>query len=166
VVGAWNDTGTKQPGWLLGVEDARFVFALSSHGQSGVTTVTARVGVVGESWQHLAAVYDGKEMLLFVNGQLSHGSPEPSGEVAYPEAVTLLIGADATGDPRARFSGHIDDVRLWHRARTTAEIKRDMNYRLTGDEPGLVGYWRLDRASKDMVPDMTPGKHDARRRAP
>jgi hypothetical protein len=166
VVGAWKDTGTRQPGWLLGVEDARFVFALSSDGQSGVTTVTARAGVVSESWQHLAAVYDGKEMLLYVNGQLSHGSAEPSGDVAYPDAVRLLIGADATNDPRARFSGRIDDVRLWHRARTAAEIKRDMNYRLSGDEPGLAGYWRLDRASEDTVPDTTMGKHDARRCPP
>jgi hypothetical protein len=162
VVSAWKDTDTGPGGWLLGIEDARFVFALSSRDASGLTRVWARGGVVPDSWQHLAAVYDGHEMRLYVNGQLSHGSAEPSGDIVYPDGARLMIGGDANDNPRARFSGRIDDVRLWRRVRTSTEIKRDMSCRLTGKESGLAGYWRLDHANDHGVPDATDNRHDAR----
>lgn len=37
--------------------------------------------------------------------------------------------------------GHISDVRIWDRARTQAEIYRDMHRRLLGRESGLKAYW-------------------------
>ena len=61
------------------------------------------------------------------------------------------------------YAGHIDDVRLWNRALTGAEIKDNMDYRLQGAEPGLVGYWRLDLCKNDIVPDAVKERHDARK---
>ena len=58
------------------------------------------------------------------------------------------------------------DVRLWNRARTSAEIADNKDYRLEGNEPGLMGYWRLDRCKDDVVPDETGGEHNARKCSP
>ena len=40
-------------------------------------------------------------------------------------------------------SGNLSDVRIWNVARTPAEIQANYTNRLTGTEPGLVGYWPL-----------------------
>jgi hypothetical protein len=41
-------------------------------------------------------------------------------------------------------NGAIDEVRIWSIARSQADIQSTMNTTLTGSEPGLVGYWKLD----------------------
>ena len=39
--------------------------------------------------------------------------------------------------------GSISDVRIWNVARTPEQIAANYTNRLTGTEPGLVGYWPL-----------------------
>ena len=51
--------------------------------------------------------------------------------------------------------GIIDEIRLWNRPRSQSELKNDRHVRLTGLEPGLVGYWRFDEASGDTIYDQT-----------
>ncbi|MGD1701697.1 LamG-like jellyroll fold domain-containing protein [Dapis sp. BLCC M229] len=42
------------------------------------------------------------------------------------------------------FSGQMDEVRIWNYARTKEEINIDKDHRLTGTEPGLLGYWHFE----------------------
>ncbi len=44
-------------------------------------------------------------------------------------------------------------------ARSAGEIAAAMRQRLTGDEPGLLGYWRFDEGQGTMARDLT-GNHD------
>ncbi len=53
------------------------------------------------------------------------------------------------------FAGTIDEVRIWNYARSQTEIRRDMCRRLTGNEPGLVGYWRFDECSGNIAFDAS-----------
>src|SRR5581483_7880079 len=41
------------------------------------------------------------------------------------------------------FSGQLDEIRIWNRARAAAEIAADYNRVLRGNEPGLVNYYRF-----------------------
>jgi hypothetical protein len=158
-----GDEGTQSHGWVLGVGDGQFGLGLVSRGASGRTIVPSRGDAYPERWQHLAAVYDGVEVRLYVDGQLRNGSDEPSGDVPYPDPARLLIGGDEFSGALQCFSGRIDDVRLWKRARSGAEIKRTMNCRLKGDEPDLVAYWRLDQSEGELAPDSTKDGHPAHR---
>ena len=124
----------------------------------------ARGSFAPGQWHHLAAVYDGAVMRLHVDGQLVNGSTKQSGDIAYPAKGRLLIGGYENQDGVKSFSGRIDEVRLWNRVRTAADIKQAMNSRLTGSEPGLVGYWRLDQGKGDAVPDGVKEKHDAKKK--
>jgi hypothetical protein len=58
------------------------------------------------------------------------------------------------------FAGVMDDVRLWKRTRSSAEIQSDMHYRLTGLEPNLAAYWRLDEGSGNILHDDTNNGED------
>lgn len=50
--------------------------------------------------------------------------------------------------------GMVFDVRFWHKARGQAEALADMHHRLSGDEPGLVGYWPLDEGDGETANDL------------
>ena len=45
--------------------------------------------------------------------------------------------------PPVNFKGAIDDVVVWKVERTEAEIRHDMQARLTGKEPGLAADWNF-----------------------
>lgn len=55
------------------------------------------------------------------------------------------------------YQGKIENVRFWHRARTQAEAAGDMRNRLSGNENGLVGYWKLDEGGGSVAPDSAGG---------
>jgi hypothetical protein len=162
-VGVWMDDENEPKGWLLGIFDGEFGFALASRARPKATFVKAKGGFARDRWYHLAGVYDGAEMRLYVDGRGRNGSPEQAGEIAYAGASRFVIGSYQSPDGMLPFSGRIDDVRLWNRALTGAEIKNNRNYRLQGTEPGLAGYWRLDLCKKELVPDGAKG-NDAKKR--
>ena len=59
------------------------------------------------------------------------------------------------------FDGIVDEVRAWSIARTATQIQATMRTRLVGNEPSLVGYWRLTEGASTDRPPPT-----ARRDAP
>lgn len=64
-------------------------------------------------WYHLAGVYDGTEMRLYVDGVLSGVTPFAGGPITYAQSNPLYIGADVdSGSIAAFFPGAIDEVRI------------------------------------------------------
>ncbi|NCS11951.1 MAG: hypothetical protein GPJ08_12735 [Microcystis aeruginosa G13-09] len=53
------------------------------------------------------------------------------------------------------FAGKMDEVRIWNKARTQAEIQADMNHQLTGTESGLIGYWQFSEGTGNTVTDLS-----------
>ena len=74
------------------------------------------------TWTHLAATYDGATLNLFVNGVLT-GSRAASGLLAISADALTLGGNDIWGE---FFAGAIDDVRIYNRALSGAEIAVDV----------------------------------------
>lgn len=76
-----------------------------------------------DQWVHLAGVYDGKEVRLYVDGKLVDA--KPGGGKRTPNRLPLFIGADPDGRGRATrsFLGAIDEVRLSSTARYTDTFK-------------------------------------------
>ncbi|MFC4006137.1 LamG-like jellyroll fold domain-containing protein [Nonomuraea purpurea] len=74
------------------------------------------------SWSHLALTYDGATLRMFVNGQ--QVDQTPLNAELYDDGSPLRIGGNAVWSEY--FSGLIDEVRVYNRAQTTAEIQTDM----------------------------------------
>ena len=53
------------------------------------------------------------------------------------------------------FQGLLDEIRIWNIARDAGDILRDMTQPLTGTEPGLVCYFRLDEGLGGLTGDAT-----------
>jgi hypothetical protein len=78
-------------------------------------------------WTHLAATYDGQTQRLYVNGMQVSSSPQ-TGLLETSDGV-LRIGANRTFG--SFFNGRMDEVRLFDRARSAAEVQADMNAKLS-----------------------------------
>ena len=78
---------------------------------------------VGE-WYHFAGTFDGKTMKVYVNGKLE-GEATNNVPIA-PSDLELWIGGDDFGRPTDFFPGTIDEVRLYEKTLTEAEIQKVM----------------------------------------
>jgi hypothetical protein len=74
-------------------------------------------------WTHLAASYDGAAMRLYVNG-VQVASRAQTGAIA-TSTDPLQIGGDSIYGQY--FAGRIDEVRIYNRALSAAQIQSDMN---------------------------------------
>ena len=95
---------------------ARIAGEGSSRGSSGATAVPVN------TWTHLAATYDGTTLRLFANGT-QVGSAAMSGTLVKSANALSIGGSLVWGE---YFEGLIDEVRIYNRALTAAEIRTDM----------------------------------------
>ncbi|MHC4406165.1 MAG: LamG domain-containing protein, partial [Planctomycetota bacterium] len=90
-------------------------------------------------WTHLAGSYDGREIRVYVNGELQHAVAAP-GRIS-KSGEPLFIGALAP-DARA-FHGRLEDIRVWDRALADLEIAQAASGRQDAAlNHGLVARWR------------------------
>src|SRR5687768_396203 len=120
-------------------------------GLSGDTskTVTARAAWKDGKWTHVAAVWDGAEAAIWVDGKKAAGEKiEGFGKFATSKSP-LVIGHAA--DPKIKskdfFEGFVSDVAVWNDVVTTPA-------RLTGKEPKLAGFWELRGKADGLSPAL------------
>lgn len=106
------------------------------------------------SWHHVAGSFSGTELKIYIDGVLDDQYSFTATTIA-PSANALSIGNGWDGAAYLPLHGSIDEVRIWNIVRTEAEILACMNSRLDGNEPGLLGYWRLDENSGITTADLT-----------
>jgi hypothetical protein len=115
-------------------------------------------GMMQDTWFHVAGSYDGgTKTHAFINGVEIGTGFTITGPLVTPTNQPLYVGA---GTVRNYLTGSIDEVRIWNVARTAAQIARDMNFRLVGNEAGLVGYYRFDEGSGTTARDATSGANN------
>lgn len=108
-----------------------------------------------DTWCHIAIVFDAGQVRTYVAGQLQDTRDEVqfSGDGAGP----LAIGR---GFQQQRWlDGSTREHRIWNVARSQAEIQRDKHRRLEAQQPGLVGYWRLDEGQGETAFDRSASEN-------
>ncbi len=99
----------------------RLRFRLKTGGST--TTLIASSGDLPEDrWLHAAAVYDGSSMELFLDG-VSVGSTGKSGTLTTAPSVPVWIGGNPTEPSGKPWKGRIDEVRIYDRALSAAELQ-------------------------------------------
>ena len=138
------------------VVNSKFVF---STGGDADVMVRSTTSVNLGDWVHVAAVrvQQTGTLRVYVNGRL-----EAVQSGAATSTLDTPVDIDIGGNPvnNRYFDGLMDEVRIWNRARTGNEIAANMSRRLTGTEPGLVGYWRMDEGSGEVAHDSSPSGND------
>lgn len=103
------------------------------------------------TWVHLAGTFDGSDIRLYVNGALAGTQSNPGTAINLSE-VRICIFAVGTTD---LMDGAIDEVRWWNIVRSGQDISADYMQVLSGNEPGLVGYWRFEESSGQDLLDSS-----------
>lgn len=88
---------------------------------STYNAVSSTLGGVGNTWIHAVMMWDGTTLYLYINGaQVASGSQTID---ATPSGQIFRIGANGGLSAVAPLNGRVDDVRVYNRALSTAEIK-------------------------------------------
>ena len=155
--------GGSSHGYALYLQNGRPRFAVRVDGKPASVVAKAKVG---EQWVHLAGVLTAeKELRIYVDGKPA-GSAKADGFITQDPQEAMEIGADAgstVGDYTSPlgFKGLIDEIRIYHRALSEAEIAK---YALSRGEAavnkeGLVLWFTFD---KDDAADMSGNRNNGK----
>ncbi|MCW4001640.1 MAG: hypothetical protein NWE97_00410 [Candidatus Bathyarchaeota archaeon] len=128
----------------------------------GTGSMTSAYSFSADTWYFVAIVWDENNDNLFLyvgdenspptldanslNGTWTSTTPAPTEN----RFLNGLGGAEPV-------DGHGDDLRYWNIARSLAELQSDYNQTLSGSEPNLQSYFKLDNNFDDVGPNNDDG---------
>jgi len=147
----WNPATSGYHMWIEGGSGTP-VFGVGNNVVNG-TYVAGADPFPLNGWHHLAGTFVAGTLQLYLDGVLIASSNSAPATIGY-STDELRIGrlSAAFSTYNYFFDGRIDEIRIWNRALTEAEIRHKMTERLTGTEPGLAAYWRMDEGTDNTCP--------------
>lgn len=121
LIGAFQDNGSYERGWLLGYENQLATLALTSGTAMSYFSPPAGSLRAGE-WVHMAGVYNGSLMRLYLNGRLVGSSSDRKGLIPYPPSGWLQLGAYKDDNEHFAHKGGLREAAIWGRALLASEI--------------------------------------------
>lgn len=157
---------------IMGIEGSeifllRFGDASLEPGQLQLTAkdqITSESSCATNKWYHVAAVFDGHSIKLYLDGVLL-GSKEMSNR---KEPVNLYDGGDfciGRSYGGRYLDGYVSEARVWTRVLSAADLVNNMCY-VDPASDGLLAYWRFSSSDTDddgkaVVRDLTGHGYDA-----
>jgi streptogramin lyase len=156
---AWVKPASGPGGWrdVVYRGDDNYFLNTNAENVYGAVTVSPPVSMVGSdatllvgTWTHIAMSYDGSTLKVYVNGVLAEAVSQTGTIVASTSPLSL------GGDPLygQYFDGVIDEVRVYNRGLTQAEIVIDMNTPVAGGVAPLMN-------TSIATSALAAGAHDA-----
>ena len=99
-------------------------------------------------WHHLAAVKEGAETRLYING-LYEGSA--IGANSFSSPLNIVFGRLIPESSSRQYNGKLDEVLIWDHARTLDQIRENMHLIPETNSAGLVNYWQFNKGSGKVV---------------
>ena len=134
-----RDSNTDLIRFWIASSDNKVRFRL---GDGSNTTVTNPTALEAGRWYHIVATYDGTNLKIYVDSVLGH-TLAASKNVNV--TANLKIGED---DSSNRFMGKIDELAIWDRALTAAEVTEIYRIKYGAN---LVLNGRLDELGSELV---------------
>lgn len=162
-VHAWS-TASHKISSLIGIEEhflLRFgdvnIEANQLQLAGGGYPVTSNTKFGLDTWYHVAVVYDGASIKLYVNGKEDNSVSAPRGPInlASDYSNGFHVGFSAGG---RTINATISECRVWTKALTTTEINSNMCY-VDPETPGLLAYWKLNEGTGREILDYSPNNY-------
>lgn len=121
--------------------------------------VTATTKFELEKWYHIAVVYDGATITIYVDGKFDASTSAPRGpiELSRDYQQGFFIGRSRGGRP---LNGDVSEVRVWTRALTPSELRNNLCM-VDPTSEGLLAYWRFNETDGKNAVDLTGHGHTA-----
>ena len=101
--------------------ETRLRFRLKTDG-STETLIASSGNLPEDTWVHAAAVYDGSNMQLFLNGA-AVGTTSRTGGLTTNDSIPVWIGGNPPGGSDRPWEGFLDEIRIYDRALSQSEIQ-------------------------------------------
>ncbi len=152
---------TAQKGFVIRTNQTGDFFITVNDGAS-YTTATASAPFQIDKWYFFSARIRSSDISLHVGDEDGTITTET---VAYSEVLDFSPSNDFFGIGRLDNTswdtyGSLDDIRIYNRALSEAEIEALYNLRNPGLSRGLVGYWTFDDIDGTTVPDNSGNGND------
>ena len=122
IFGRWDLVNNKRSYLLYTSTPARFNFFVSSNGT--LNTNQQNNTDISTGWNHIAGVYDGANIITYLNGS-SDGSKNYSSDI-YANDVDIEIGRYDLNSANA-YPNQLAQPRIYNRALTAEEVQRNYN---------------------------------------
>lgn len=129
--------------WRLERNGSTNTLQFSVEGLMTNTEVQGSVSVNDGNWHHVAGVYDGAQLLLYVDGQLDAAVTATGPMSLNNSAVSFGANTQAAG---RNFHGLMDDIYIYDTPLTALEIQA-----LALDS--MAGWWKLDESAGTVAYD-------------
>lgn len=156
--GAWFPTTPPNVGYALtGGAGGVISFAVAVGGK--LRQVVTKATVPTGSWHHVVGTFDGHTLAVYIDGNPAANSAV-SGAIRPSIGTNLMVGADPI-DPARKFTGVVDEVRVYRRALSASEVATlyasdDPAY--GGKDPGLVLRMPMDEGDGRSTADVVTGQ--------
>lgn len=137
----WNDNESSARNWRLSLKTGGLPEILFWNASGSLGIATSSVAVHDGNWHHVVGVYNGTNVLIYVDGT-QRGSATNSGNAAANAAATLLIGRHTNG---SSFNGTIDEAAIYSTALSPSQISAHYAF------GAPAGDGRLYATSTDVV---------------
>ncbi|MGB4969696.1 MAG: LamG domain-containing protein, partial [Saprospiraceae bacterium] len=119
---------------------------------SPVTLQTVFSNETKDDWHHVAAVYNGASVSLFLDGELINSAPAN----IEADSIPLYLGQKSVGN--GFYNGKIDDVRILNTALSQTELQMTLDKSSSSKTPGLVAYFKMDEGVGIKAFDFSPNR--------
>ncbi|MDL2211171.1 DUF1735 and LamG domain-containing protein [Bacteroides sp. OttesenSCG-928-M17] len=124
----------------------------------GKYPLTSTINFETGTWYHVALVYNGSTLKLYINGTLNATTDAPRGNInlADTQAGGFHIGYSAGG---RLLNGVVSEIRVWTKALSEVDIQNNICF-VDPTTTGLLAYWRFNEGAGNEVKDWTGNGYD------
>jgi hypothetical protein len=117
LIAVHEDNGGFEKGWLLGYDASHFCLTLSTEktndGDGKLVQIRSSKPYKKNTFYHLAATYDGKELVLYVNGKKDSATTEVGGKIIYPEKPRVSVAGYFDKDENYPLMGELISAQIY-----------------------------------------------------
>ena len=146
-----------QPGfWFtLGKNSNGFMFfEMSAAGSPSYVPILSNIQVSDDNWHHIAVTRQGTTITMYIDGvSVATYNDTFVRNLSKPDNIGRL----GTGilSISSHYEGSMDEVRIWHVARSQTDIQNNMFNEIAASSVGLYNYYKMNEASGTTIFDAT-----------
>lgn len=159
IMGKGNTTGNATP-WKIQMQDGTNALRGILDTGAGGDPLDAATAFAAGVWTFVAMVYDGSNKRLYFDA-VQDATEAQTGNIVTSADTVTIASINVSGTPRREWDGLIDDVRIYNRALSLAELQtmfalkgRDRIFR------GLVNRWRMAERGEGQTATVASSVRD------
>lgn len=152
-------TNRNSAGWFfdtLGTNGINQTLRFVVTENTGKLVPTKEVKIEPSSFHHIVGTFNGSNVRIFKDGDLV-GETKLIGNYSGNAKLPLTIGSASYCVSCNRWSGIIDDLRIYGKALTQEEVKNLFYNPLDSNLRGLIGHWTFDENLNDISDNKNNG---------